>query len=109
MNDQPYSPFRPEDLTLRDALAIDRTALANERTFLAYVRTALALIILGATLIDFFDQLAYQVVGSVSFVIGLATLGLGTVRFLQVRRRLSKARAALGTDQPPQRVAERDC
>jgi putative membrane protein len=95
MTDQPYSQFPPEDLTLRDGLAIDRTALANERTLLAYVRTALALIILGATLIDFFDLMLYQVVGAISFVLGLGTLVLGGVRFLQVRRRLAKTQAAL--------------
>lgn len=98
MNDQPYSQFHPEDLTLRDGLAIDRTALANERTLLAYVRTALALIILGATLIDFFDQMGYQIVGAISFVLGLSTLVLGAVRFLRVRRRLAQAQAALHAD-----------
>lgn len=98
MTGQPYSRFLAEDLTLRDGLAIDRTVLANERTLLAYVRTALALIILGVTLIDFFDQTLYQVVGAISFVLGLGTLVLGGVRFLRVRRRLAKAQAALHAD-----------
>jgi len=38
-----YEGVKPDQLILRDHLALDRTELANERTLLAYIRTSLAL------------------------------------------------------------------
>ncbi len=56
MDESMYWQYDPEELVLRDHLAIDRTAMANERTFLAYVRTALALLVIGVTFPHFLNQ-----------------------------------------------------
>lgn len=48
-NFNPYSRVTPEEMILRDRLAVDRTDLANERTLLAYIRTFLALLVTGVT------------------------------------------------------------
>lgn len=41
---------RPEELTLNDWLAVDRTRLANERTHLAYMRTVVSMVVAAITL-----------------------------------------------------------
>ena len=85
----PYDAVPPDDLTLRDRLAADRTVLANERTLLAYVRTALGLLAGGAGLVHFVEVAWAEVVGWA--LIGLAplVLALGVLRFLRVRRHLA--------------------
>jgi putative membrane protein len=86
-----YETLKPEELILRDRLAIDRTHLANERTLLAYVRTAFMLIIAGATAIKALpgDRVA------VSSGWGLLALGVvvglwGLRRFLAMRQRIHR-------------------
>jgi putative membrane protein len=76
------------DSPLRDELARERTLLANERTFLAYVRTALGFVILGSSLIIFFDQPFPRLLAGLSFVLGAVVFGLGLVRFVRLRRRV---------------------
>lgn len=85
----PYENVKPEQLILRDQLAIDRTHLANERTLLAYVRTAFMLLIAGATAIKALpaDRVAvtsgWLLLGT-GLVVGL----FGARRFLAMRRRI---------------------
>jgi putative membrane protein len=45
----------PEELSLGNQLALDRTRLAYERTQMAWVRTATSLISFGFTIFKFFD------------------------------------------------------
>lgn len=52
----PDQLISPNDLILRDTLAIERTELANERTFYAAIRTALTFFIAGVTVIKFMTQ-----------------------------------------------------
>lgn len=79
----PDFPFMPESvpdvrhLSLSDQLAIDRTHLANERTLLAYVRSGIALVVAGFSLINFFRDDIYIVVGALLIPTGLLTIGLG--------------------------------
>jgi len=84
-----YQIYTKTQMTLRDALAFDRTVLANERTLLAYLRSALALIAGGLTLYKFFpqDQLL-QILGIVLFVTGFITGIFGLIRFAKVRKNL---------------------
>lgn len=84
-----YSEVRPEDMSLRDHLALDRTVLANERTLLSYMRTAFGFVAGGVTLVKLFPDDAILVwLGFLLVVIGgsIAILGLG--RFVVVSRRL---------------------
>lgn len=45
-----YFKENPEELILRDHLAIDRTVLANERTYLSYMRTVVSFLVAALTL-----------------------------------------------------------
>lgn len=84
-----YSAYEKNAMTLRDALAFDRTVLANERTFLAYMRSALALFAGAVTLFEFFpaDQIL-QYVGVALLVIGTIVSGFGIFRFFHFRHNL---------------------
>jgi putative membrane protein len=84
----PYSDTEKEKLILRDNLAIDRTVLANERTILAYVRTALALLIVGGTMLKFFDSLSMTISGWAFIAGGVLVLGVGIYRFLEMRSKI---------------------
>lgn len=73
------SPSMPDiqHLSLSDQLAIDRTHLANERTLLAYVRSGIALVVAGFSLINFFRDDIYVLVGALLVPTGLLTVVLG--------------------------------
>jgi putative membrane protein len=84
MNDGLVSP---EELILRDHLALDRTRLANERTLLAYLRTALMLLVAGATAVKFVGESTSVVVTGWLFIaVGVFVATLGTWRFLAMQR-----------------------
>jgi len=83
-----YARFSPEELTLRDVLAIDRTAAANERTLLGYVRTALALVAAGAATVHFFDSFLSHAAGWILIASVVPLLFTGTRHYLQRRRDL---------------------
>ena len=84
-----YHAYSNTEMTLRDALAFDRTVLANERTLLAYLRTAMALLAAGITLLKFFPNDQYlQIIGSVMFILGLVVVFMGLYRFFKVKKSL---------------------
>ena len=90
----PYHGFTREELILRDYLAADRTALANERTFLAYVRTALTFFVTGVTFIKIFDDPVLTFTGWIFMPLGLFIFIAGLIRYLNMRRDISKLRQA---------------
>ena len=87
-----YQKIKPEELTLRDCLARDRTILANERTFLAFTRTGLMLVVTGVTIykLMYEDGLLIIIMALLFFVLGLFTLIYGTIRYNNVRKQLSQ-------------------
>lgn len=86
-----YETVKPEELILRDRLAMDRTLLANERTLLAYVRTAFMLLIAGATAIKALpDDRVAVISGWLLIGAGLAVGLFGVRRFLAMRRRIRR-------------------
>lgn len=88
----PYAKFDPEEMILRDHLAYDRTVLANERTLLSYLRTSIALFAAGGTLVKiFYDEPSMVRLGSVLLVFGLFVLIVGSIRFVQVKKRIARA------------------
>ncbi len=90
MQRQPYSQFKPEELILRDLLAVERTVLANERTFLAYVRTALAFAAGGVSLIHFLGSMIAEIFGIGLIVVGSLTLLWGLRRFMQIQAAMNR-------------------
>ena len=82
----PLSPPGIQHLPLSDQLAIDRTHLANERTLLAYLRSGIALIVAGFSLINFFRNDIYVVVGALLVPTGLLAIVLGWRRCLRRSR-----------------------
>lgn len=82
----PYSSFDEEQIILRDHLAADRTILANERTFLSYIRTALTIVVVGVSLIKFFDVIVADVAGVILIPIGLMFLVIGYLRFVKINK-----------------------
>ena len=79
-----YSRFTPDQLTLRDELALDRTVLSNERTMLGYVRTALAFLVLGLSFLHFLQARYYHVAGYAFMAVAVFVLLVGILRFLQM-------------------------
>jgi putative membrane protein len=87
---EPYEKFDPDDLILRDWLALDRNKLANQRTFLAYVRTGLAFALLGVLMLKWFGHLYMQMTGWVSVGFGGLVAVLGLVHFSIERHRYKR-------------------
>jgi putative membrane protein len=90
--DNPYSLFTSSELILRDQLAIDRTVLANKRTFLAYVRTALAFLVVGGSLVKFFDSIPAIATGYVFILFAAGFLFIGIRRYRIVQRQIAAVR-----------------
>ena len=86
----PYEGLRPEEMIVRDHLALDRTRLANERTLLAYLRSGVALVLAGATLLHFSQSTWLEWVGLACIPIGILTLLFGSWRFTVTARRLRR-------------------
>jgi putative membrane protein len=81
--------FHPDELILRDQLALDRTRLANERTLLAYIRTAVMMIVVGATALKLFVDTPGVVITAWLFIGLGAFVGMfGGWRFVMMRRRI---------------------
>ncbi|MGH7884232.1 MAG: DUF202 domain-containing protein [Thermodesulfobacteriota bacterium] len=88
----PYSRFKPDELFLRDELAIDRTLLANERTFLAYLRTAIALVLAGITFIHFASHSWLEILGFVCVPIGIIILIVSVNRYRKMKLNILSVR-----------------
>lgn len=95
----------PEELSISNQMALDRTRLAYERTQMAWVRTATSLISFGFTIFKFFEYLkdeksavADRLFGPREFALlmiatGLVALVLSTVEH---RRHMQALRAHYG-------------
>lgn len=91
--------------SITDRLAADRTRLANERTLLAYVRTALGMLVVGGSLLKFFDGGLTGVLGGAFLLAGAATAGLGFYRAVRTQRAINRVfgagKTGEGAGQPP--------
>lgn len=87
----PYAKFDPDEMILRDHLAYDRTVLANERTLLSYLRTSIALFAAGGTLVKILHEEPAMVrLGMVLLILGFIVLTVGLIRFIKVRKQISR-------------------
>jgi putative membrane protein len=107
-----YTGFSPDELILRDRLAIDRTILANERTLLAYARTALALLIAGLSLMHLpylsfgtdLDTTFYAVIGWFCVGLGAVVVTIGYVHYRKYRDHI-RAAGTLSSNRQDERRA----
>jgi putative membrane protein len=82
-----------EKAVLRDLLAVDRTLLALERTLLAYTRTAFILFTAGLTVLKLlYADPFFRVAGTILLPSAAAVFLFGVIRFILLRRKLSKTR-----------------
>jgi putative membrane protein len=93
MSEQRVSTPPVEDAALRDQLAVYRTVMANERTLLSYTRTALAMVVVGATLLEFVEQVAFRILGLLAILLGAGLMAVGLARFRSMQRRIAPARS----------------
>lgn len=84
MSDPPI-PLQNPDI-LRDHLALVRTTMANQRTLLAYVRTALAFLLVGFSLLKFFDDSLLAIIGWSLILAGVLTLVTGIVVYARIKK-----------------------
>jgi putative membrane protein len=91
---------QPDELILRDQLALDRTRLANERTLLAYIRTAFMLLVAGATALKLFVDTPGVVFTAWLFIgLGICTTIFGTSRFMAMRQAINRRASAVLSDE----------
>jgi len=81
-----FKKFIEKELNLNDQLAAIRSILASERTFLAYQRTALATLAAGLTLVQFFQNILFQIIGWLLVPIAILTVTIGFIRYRKTRR-----------------------
>ncbi|MEJ5286770.1 MAG: DUF202 domain-containing protein [Bacteroidota bacterium] len=86
LTDDLFKRFVEKELNLNDQLAAIRSILASERTFLAYQRTSLATLAAGLTLVQFFQNFWFQLVGWLLVPAAIFTLTIGFVRYRKTRR-----------------------
>ncbi len=79
-----------EKIILRDFLALQRTKLANERTFLSYNKFSLYLITAGIALIRIENLRPFRLLGFVALGASGLVFVIGLIRFLMLRKQLSK-------------------
>ena len=91
-----YARQKPEDLIIRDLLALDRTNLANERTLLSYMRTALGVAAAGAVAIKTSpEQPLIMGFGFLLLALSGVTFIYGWISFFKMRKVL------LSLNEPP--------
>lgn len=84
-----YLEFQPEQMILRDYLALERTAMSNERTLLAYVRTMIGVMAVGGTLIKLFEGRFFVLAGWFFICLSGVILVLGFIRYAKIEMVLS--------------------
>jgi putative membrane protein len=90
-----YEEFLPEELILRDRLAVDRTRLAAERTVLAYIRTGFAFIVGGITVLGLSNSSVHLFAGGFGIAAGLTFLVIGIFRSIKFQQKLTPLQGQL--------------
>lgn len=86
----PANRINPNQLILRDELALYRTHLANERTLLAYLRSGVALVIAGATIMHFVGQGWFWLTGLLCIPGGVVVSLIGISRYQAMKLSITR-------------------
>ena len=85
-----YYEENPEEMIVRDYLALDRTKLANERTLLSYIRAFIYFMVSGVGFIELTEKAVYMYIGIILAAISPVFLVLGIYRFIRLKKILGK-------------------
>ncbi|WP_266369117.1 DUF202 domain-containing protein [Tellurirhabdus rosea] len=80
----------PDDLILRDHLALERTHLANERTLLAYLRTSIFLLTSGLSILRLEVLAPLTTLGYGLLILSGLFLTVGLYRFVAHRKKIDQ-------------------
>jgi len=75
---------------LREEYAKERTLLAINRTLLSYIRTSMTIVVVGITLIKFFDNPALQKGGVALIIVAIMLTAVGIVRSAQTSKQIDE-------------------
>lgn len=81
----------PDEIGLRDYLALERTKLANERTLLAYLRTSLYMLLGGIALLELTELRNIRWIGYPALGLSVILFMTGVLRYRVIRSRLIKS------------------
>lgn len=76
---------------LRDHLAASRTIMASERTLLSYIRTSLTMIVVGVSLMKFFDSTIIRIAGWMFVPSGVGIFIIGFTRHKYIKNLILKS------------------
>lgn len=79
----------PNEMILRDYLALDRTKLANQRTLLSFIRTSLYLIVSGLAVMNVKALEGISFMGWILISISLLMLIAGVLNYFHFRRKMN--------------------
>lgn len=80
----------PQDIILRDYLAVDRTRLANQRTLLSMIRTGLYFEVAGITLMTIDQFSGVQRLAPLLLIVGIVFIGFGFFNYVRMNKRIQK-------------------
>lgn len=98
---------KPVPVNTNEILALERTKLANERTLLSYIRSSLYLLLGGLGLLQLEGLSKIHWLGYVALVMCVIFMGIGSVRYTVLSRRLNKWNRILFVDTYPEKKAEK--
>ncbi len=78
------------DLLFREYLASERTDLAIDRTILSYIRTAMTIVVVGISLIKFFQEEYIHVLGSSLILTSIGLILVGFYRSYKLKNKIKK-------------------
>ncbi len=79
----------PNDLILRDRLALVRTKLANERTLFAYIRTSLYLLTAGIGILEIKSISHLKILAYLCLFFSVILFFKGLLKFRKLEKRLN--------------------
>jgi uncharacterized membrane protein YidH (DUF202 family) len=89
--DTENSIYNQKTFILRDHLAVSRTIMASERTLLAYIRTSLTMVVVGVSLLKFFDVDIIRVIGFMFIPCGVGLFFIGFSRHRYIKHLIMKS------------------
>ncbi len=78
----------PEEMMLRDYLALDRTRLANDRTLLSFIRTSLYLLVTAFAIVELKSLEDFMFLTWILVIASAVSLIAGITNYMRMKRKL---------------------